>query len=444
MVRRVKQARRARLAFFSSRVEFGANRFYFAAARHQVPDMAESQSRPLPAFAAYLRQYQVDLTERWMKAVFHDAELSDADRLTYEQLADHIPNILDEICSVLENQDLDHAEPAIQRDARLHGKLRWEQGYRIDELVRELDLFRQMLTGAVVEFSETRPYFTRRHEERARYFIDEAVSFVTLTSIREVVTERDRTIDDYTGRLERVNRELTAKQKLVGDLYDSRMQITRSVVHDLRNFLNLFSMALQLIGRAPSRIETALELANRQAADMKTLVDELVEYSVVLGDASPLALERFSLRELFDELVASCGPTIEAKGLRLDIAFDDELGTVQTNRLKLKQVAINLLSNAAKYTKAGRIELAMFAADSDRWRLRVSDTGVGISPADRERVFKEFERATEEDIPGAGLGLAIVKELCRVLGGEIRFDSHQGEGTLFEISFPLRLEPIGS
>ena len=238
-----------------------------------------------------------------MKAVFHDADLTESDRLTYEQLADHIPNILDEICSVLESQDLDQAGAAIERDARLHGKLRWKQGYRIEELVRELDLFRQMLTGAIVEYSEARPSFTRRHEERARHFIDEAVSFVTLTSIREVVNERDRKIDDYTGRLERANHELTLKQRLVGELYESRMQITRSVVHDLRNFLNVFSMALQLMSRAPSKTETALALANRQAADMKTLVDELVEYSVVLGDTSPLALERFALRELFDELV---------------------------------------------------------------------------------------------------------------------------------------------
>lgn len=402
--------------------------------------MTDSHVLPLTAFAAQLRLQQVDLTERWMKAVFHDVELTESDRLTYEQLADHIPNILAEICSVLESQDLDHVEGQIERDARQHGKMRWKQGYRIDELVRELDLFRQMLTGAIVEFSEPRPYFTRRHEERARHFIDEAVSFVTLTSIREVVSERDRKIDDYTGRLERANHELTLKQRLVGDLYESRMQITRSVVHDLRNFLNVFSMALQLISRAPSRVDAALALANRQAADMKTLVDELVEYSVVLGDNSPLALETFALRELFDELVISCEPAIEAKGLRLQTAFDGALRTVVSNRLKLKQVALNLLTNATKYTKAGLVEFSMTAIEDDHWRLRVSDTGVGIDASDRERVFKEFERAAAEDIPGAGLGLAIVKELCRVLQGEIRFDSHEGEGTIFEITFPMRLQ----
>jgi signal transduction histidine kinase len=402
--------------------------------------MPDTQARPLRAFANHLRGNQVNLTERWMKAVFHETELTEADRLTYEQLLDHVPNILEEICSALEEQDFDQVEPAIERNARQHGRLRWRQGYRIDELVRELDLFRQMLTGQIVEFSESRPWFGRRHEERARHFIDEAVSFVTLTSIREVVTERDRKIDDYTGRLERANHELTLKQRLVGDLYESRMQITRSVVHDLRNFLNVFSMALQLMARVPTKIEAALALANRQAADMKSLVDELVEYSVVLGDSSQLALERFELRELFDELVASCAPSIEAKGLRLVHTIDVGLGAIVSNRLKLKQVALNLLTNAAKYTKVGEVELIMAKHGDSAWLLRVSDTGVGIGASDRERVFREFERATDEDVPGAGLGLAIVRELSRVLGGQIRFDSHEGQGTTFEITFPLELK----
>ncbi|MFC0401555.1 sensor histidine kinase [Paraburkholderia rhizosphaerae] len=405
--------------------------------------MAVQPSRPLRLFADYLRLERVNLTERWMKAVFNDADLSESDRLTHEQLSDHVPEILGEIFSALEDQDLDEVEPSIERNARQHGRLRWKQGYRIDELVRELDLLRQVLMGAIDSFAQGHPTFTRRHEERARHFVDEAISFVTLTSIREVVTERDRKIDEYTGQLERANHELLLKQKLVGELYESRMQITRSVVHDLRNFLNVFAMALQMIARAPARTNAALALANRQAADMKTLVDELVEYSIVLGDNNPLATEAFDLRVLFDELVASCGPAIEAKGLRLVHRFDPQLRTITTNRLKLKQVALNLLTNAAKYTKVGEVELDMRAHGDAHWRLRVSDTGVGICAEDQQRVFREFERANQDDVPGAGLGLAIVSELCRKLHGELRFASHEGEGTTFEITFPLRLDPGG-
>ncbi|CAB3641555.1 Adaptive-response sensory-kinase SasA [Paraburkholderia sediminicola] len=399
--------------------------------------MTETRVTPLRKFADFVRGQQTRLTAQWMKTVFGDVDLVEADKLTYQQLADHLPEILEGLCLALDVEDLERVEPAIERDARKHGLVRWRQGYRIEELVRELDLFHQVLADALEEFADQDSTFTRRHEGRARRLIAEALSMVTLTSIKEVVSERDRKIDEYTGRLERANHELTLKQRLVGDLYESRMQITRSVVHDLRNFLNAFSIALQLIERAPSKADMALTLANRQASDMKQLVDQMVEYSVVLGDGTPNTVEPVDLHALYDELVASSRPAIEAKGLTLHTAFDPALSVVTSNRLKLKQIAVNLLSNATKYTKSGEIQLAFTIADAEHWSIRVSDTGVGIAPADANRVFDEFERAAGDDIPGTGLGLAIVKELCRVLGGQIDFASHEGVGTTFQIRFPL-------
>jgi signal transduction histidine kinase len=403
--------------------------------------MTDTPAGPLPGFASFLRRERDRLTEQWMKAVFGDVDLIEADKLTYEQLADHLPEILDGLCVALDAEDLERVEPAIERDARKHGMVRWRQGYRIEELVRELDLFDQTLSDALEEFADTEKTFTRRHQKRARRLIAETLSMVTLTSIREVVSERDRKIDEYTGKLERANHELMLKQRLVSELHESRMQITRSVVHDLRNFLNAFSVALQLISRAPAKADTALTLANRQATDMKLLVDQMVEYSVVLGDSAPLTVEPFSVRELFDELVTSSRPAIEGKGLALKTRFDEQLAQVTSNRLKVKQVALNLLSNATKYTEDGAIELAMTRVGKEHWSIRVSDTGIGIAPADADRVFDEFERAAGDDIPGTGLGLAIVKEVCRVLEGQIHFESHEGRGTTFEIRFPLVLDP---
>ncbi|KMQ80638.1 Signal transduction histidine kinase [Candidatus Burkholderia pumila] len=395
----------------------------------------------LTSLVAALHAQQAALTERWMKLVFGDQEIEHSDQLTYRQLADHLPSIFDEICIVLESRNLRDQEGAIERNARQHGQWRWKQGYRIDELVRELDLFRQVLLMAIGEYAAATPGFAREDEEHARLMTDEVVSFVTLASIREAVSERDRKIDEYTGMLERANYELTLRQKLIGDLYETRMQITRRVAHDLRNFLNVFSTALQLATRSPARRDTALGLANRQVADMATLVDEMVEYSKVLGDDSVLTVEAFDLVGLFDELMQACRVSTEAKGLKLVGQLDTTLGTVTSNRLKVKQVALNLLSNAIKYTAAGEIVLSINAAPDERWRLRVTDTGVGIGEHDQERVFEEFERAADEDIPGAGLGLAIVKELSRTLKGELKFQSTKGRGSVFEVTFPLVLEP---
>lgn len=402
--------------------------------------MTDTPASPLHKFSDFIRAERIRFTEQWMNAVAKDVDLVEADKLTYQQLVDHLPEILDGLCAALDSEGLERVESSIERNAKKHGKVRWRQGYRIEELVRELDLFHQVLADALEEFAAQDSSFTRRHESRARRLIAEAVSMVSYASIKEVVSERDRKIDEYTGRLERANHELTLKQRLVSDLYESRMQITRSVVHDLRNFLNAFSIALQLIARAPSKADTALTLANRQTADMKQLVDQMVEYAVVLGDGAPFTLEQVDPRELYDELVASSRPLIEAKGLTLCAAYDPALKAVTSNRLKLKQIAVNLLSNAAKYTKSGQVELRFAMAGPAHWTIRVSDTGVGIAPEDADRVFDEFERAAGEDIPGTGLGLAIVRELCRVLNGQIHFVSREGMGTTFEIRFPVVLE----
>ncbi|AUT66835.1 sensor histidine kinase [Paraburkholderia terrae] len=404
--------------------------------------MTEPRTGPLRGLADYLRLERTRLTERWMNAVLGDADLVEADKLTYEQLADHLPDILDSLCAALEVQDLEKFEPAIEHDARMHGLVRWYQGYRVDELVRELDLFQQALDDALEAFADVDTSFTRHHEKRARRIIAEGLSFVGVRSVREVVRERDRKIDDYTGRLERANHELALKQRLLGDLHESRMQITRSVVHDLRNFLNAFNVALQLIARAPSKTDSALSLANRQVTDMKQLVDHMVEYSVFLADDAPILMEEFGLREFFDELVMASRPAIEAKGLSLRTEFDPTLTSATSNRLKVKQVALNLLSNATKYTLAGEILLGMSKEGEHHWCITVADTGIGIAPADAGRVFNEFERAAGDDIPGTGLGLAIVKELTRVLEAHIDFESQEGRGTSFRIRFPIALKPV--
>ncbi len=116
--------------------------------------MTDTPKGPLRGFADFLRSERVRLTEQWMKQVFGDVDLIEADKLTYEQLADHLPEILDGLCVALDAEDLEKVEPAIERDARMHGLVRWRQGYRIEELVRELDLFHQTLADALEAFAD--------------------------------------------------------------------------------------------------------------------------------------------------------------------------------------------------------------------------------------------------------------------------------------------------
>jgi signal transduction histidine kinase len=392
---------------------------------------------PFRLLANHLRREKESLVARWMKIVSGDTDVGKSDTLSRMQLADHLPAIFEEICAALEHQDLDVAQVAVEGDAREHGQWRWRQGYRLDELVRELDLFRQVLTDAVEAYAATDDQFRVSDQRRARYVVDEVISYVTLGSIREVLRERDNKIDEYTGQLERANDELRRSKRRTDKLYEMGLQVTRRVTHDLRNFLNIFSNALQLAEKVPSKMTTALALANRQVSDMKLLTDEMVDYAGVLSSRDAGALETFEVRELYDELVAAIQPAVEEKGLKFNTAFDPFLSATTSNRLKIKQIALNLLGNAAKYTATGEVGFFMKAVGEHHFRIRVTDTGIGICEEDKDRVFEEFERAAGDDFPGTGLGLAIVRELVASLGGEIDFRSHEGAGCVFEVLLPL-------
>ena len=133
--------------------------------------------------------------------------------------------------------------------------------------------------------------------------------------------------------------------------------------------------------------------------------------------------------------MVSCEPMIEAKGLRLQTTFDGTLGQIVSNRLKLKQIALNLLTNAAKYTLAGKIELGMSAVGDERWLLRVADTGRGMPPAVRDSLFKNFARTTKRG--GTGLGTKIVHDVVAAHGGRVEVDSELGRGTTFSLWLPM-------
>ena len=213
---------------------------------------------PLQRLAGTLRDQREVLTNRWIKSELRDARIGHCDALTYEQLADHIPVILDEICYLLESEHLNDVEVAIERDARKHGHWRWKQDYRLDELIRELDLFRRVLTAAIASFAKDNHDFTRSQETHARDLVDDAVNLVMLASVHQLVGEQERKVGEYTGMLEEANRELASQRELLANIYQSRQLAARSVVHELRNFLNVFETSLDLVRARPAKVDTAL------------------------------------------------------------------------------------------------------------------------------------------------------------------------------------------
>jgi signal transduction histidine kinase len=131
-------------------------------------------------------------------------------------------------------------------------------------------------------------------------------------------------------------------------------------------------------------------------------------------------------------------PIAEAAGLGFRLELPEEELVMRTDSMKVRQIVINLVSNALKYTPEGEVVVELEAAD-DRMTLHVTDTGPGIAPAHAERVFEPFWQVDQSDgrrITGTGLGLAVARELARLLGGDVTLESEVGKGSRFTLTLP--------
>jgi len=190
----------------------------------------------------------------------------------------------------------------------------------------------------------------------------------------------------------------------------------------------------------------AVESIRRASRSLQGLLGDILDFSRIDADALPMQRVPTDLdallHEVRDEFVAQARQRGLAFGLTIS---DDARRWTETDPLRLRQIVVNLVSNAIRYTETGMVRIAASTAPDklDTIVIQVNDTGLGIAPGDRQRIFDVFAQAAEGDViqnadgGGVGLGLAIADGLVRAMGGTIRLDSTLGEGSTFTVTLPL-------
>ncbi|HWH80538.1 MAG TPA: ATP-binding protein, partial [Candidatus Binatus sp.] len=152
--------------------------------------------------------------------------------------------------------------------------------------------------------------------------------------------------------------------------------------------------------------------------------------------------ETFKLDDILRVATSTVEPLLKAGKVKLVTEIASDIGALKTDKDKLKQSVLNLLSNSAKFTERGEIKVAAWRADG-LLKLTVSDTGIGMKPEALQYIFDEFRQAdmsSTRKYGGTGLGLAIVKKFINLLGGEIIAESEVGQGSKFTITMPIELK----
>lgn len=239
--------------------------------------------------------------------------------------------------------------------------------------------------------------------------------------------------------------ELKLANKTAQEANRLKSEFLSMMSHELRTPLNatIGFTDLLLTGK-PGDLNDKQSLFLKRSADnnrrLKSLIDDVLDLSRIEAGRMELHLQPFSPREMVDHLAASTSSLFSAKNLTFKTTVDANVPqTVVGDRDRIEQVVINLLSNAAKFTEEGTVELKAQVLPDAKWSLSVHDTGAGIAPHMLEMIFEPFRQvdgSTQRQFGGSGLGLAIAQELCRMMESKITVQSEVSKGSVFTVTLP--------
>jgi adenylate cyclase len=248
----------------------------------------------------------------------------------------------------------------------------------------------------------------------------------------------------------RLFNEIQDKNQQLAEASQNKSQFLSNMSHELRTPLNAIIGLTEMMVTNAARFgtEKALEplrRVNAAGTHLLSLINEILDLSKIEAGKLDLNLEPVNLAELIDEVIGTAGQLAQKNKNRFIVEAQENLGRLTADPMRLKQILLNLLSNACKFTKEGEVTLrARKVADGREWvELAVADSGIGMTVEQQAKLFQDFTQAdslTARRYGGTGLGLAISRKLARMMGGDVTVASEAGKGSVFTVRLPVGLE----
>lgn len=260
--------------------------------------------------------------------------------------------------------------------------------------------------------------------------------------------QQSRIRENYLIDIEEKNRELKAAKKIADQANRTKSQFLANMSHELRTPLNAILgyselLSEELAGKqVPATSLADCKKITASGKHLLELINDVLDLSKIEAGKMLVTRTEFTIDEIIDPVLTTIQPLITKTGNQFAIHNNTGHTVIISDFVKLKQVLINLMSNANKFTNAGTITLSIdkFDRDENQWhRFTITDTGIGIPQEKLETIYRPFEQIDSSSTrhhEGTGLGLAISQRLCQLMGGSITITSEYGKGTTCIVTIP--------
>ncbi len=264
--------------------------------------------------------------------------------------------------------------------------------------------------------------------------------------ISERRTDEGGTVAVYSDITELKLREEEAKESS-----RAKSKFLANMSHELRTPLNAVIGITEMLredaeATGPDDFLEPLDRVSRAGKHLLHLINEILDLSKIEAGKIELHLEEFNVLGLIKDVVATSQPLVQRGSNRISISCPDDIGAMNADLTRVRQVVFNLVSNACKFTENGDITLTAARDDEggkDFVTVAIADTGIGLTSEQMDNLFEEFTQAdssTTRKYGGTGLGLAISKRLCQLMGGDITVQSALGKGSTFTVRLPVQVK----
>jgi len=273
-----------------------------------------------------------------------------------------------------------------------------------------------------------------------------------LTSRAELISAKSAEVDRARRAAEEQRAEAEDARQAAEAANQAKSSFLANMSHELRTPLNaIIGYSEMLVEEAEDSGHDALvpdlQKILTAAKHLLGLINSVLDLSKIEAGKMSLFVERFSVARVIDEVVDTARPLMAQKRNRFVAAVPDGIGDAQADMTKVRQVLLNLLSNASKFTEDGEIRLEVKRVQDEEgtdWlTFRVSDTGIGMTEDQMSKLFRAFSQAdasTTRKYGGTGLGLVISRKFCQLMRGDIAVESTFGEGTTFTVTLPANVD----